>query len=73
MAADFGHADALEVLADILKQDEEGADQRRAAVLFRRYTPATGDNAALIAWYEANRDRLVFDPKQKQFLPQQVK
>jgi hypothetical protein len=69
MAAEYGHADVLESLVDILKRGDDENFQRRAATFIRRYTPATGNNDALIAWYEANRDRLVFDPKLKKFMP----
>ncbi len=71
MAGEFGHADVLDGLAKILKQDDGNeAQQARAATIFRRLTPATGDNASLIAWYDANHGHLVFDAKQKKFLSQ---
>jgi len=31
----------------------------------RRKPLATGDNAALVAWYGANPDRLAYDPEKK--------
>ena len=68
MAADFGHTDALEALIGILRESGDEPMLRRAATLFKRYTPATGDNAALVAWYDANQARLAFDQQQKRFI-----
>ncbi|MEO6055024.1 MAG: hypothetical protein ABIP97_13535 [Chthoniobacterales bacterium] len=31
-------------------------------------SPATGDDAAIITWYEANRDHLVFDSATEKFM-----
>ena len=71
MAITFGHLDALEALVNILRQSENDSELKRAATLIKRHTPATGDNAALVAWFDANRDHLVdFDAKPGRFEPQ---
>jgi hypothetical protein len=68
MAAGYGHLDALDELAKILKDDESSsAEQTRASNIIKHYTVATGDNDAVVAWYESNRDHLVFDPKARKF------
>jgi hypothetical protein len=69
MAASFGHADALEELVNIMKESDIDEAVRRAAALFRRFTPATGNVDALLTWYAQNRDHLVFDPAVKRFMP----
>jgi hypothetical protein len=69
MAADFGHAEALGVLVDIMKTEDNDQELRRASNLFRRFTPAKGEAPALISWYEANRERLEFDEQARKFLP----
>jgi hypothetical protein len=69
VAITYGYFDALEVLVNILRQSENESELKRAATLIKRHTPATGDNAALVAWFDANRDHLAFDAKQKKFLP----
>ncbi len=69
MAAGYGHADSLDELAKILKDDESSsAEQTRAANIIRHYTGATGNDDAVAAWLEQNRDRLVFDPAQKRYV-----
>lgn len=69
-AADQGHADALEAAVRMLqKTDNKGNYVRRQAKdVLLHFTPATGDEAALIAWYEANKTRLTFDPRTKKFI-----
>lgn len=73
MAAEYGHIDALDALVRILKESENDVQLRRAAVLLRRYTNATGDSDELVAWYQANRDNLRFDEQQRKFLPKPAK
>jgi ABC-type transport system involved in multi-copper enzyme maturation permease subunit len=68
MAADFGHADALEALVGILREGGDQSELRHAATLFKRYTEATGNNAGLAAWYDSNRARIVFDEQKKKFI-----
>jgi hypothetical protein len=69
-AADQGHADALEAAVRILQKtdNKENYVRRQAKDVLLKFTPATGDEAALIAWYEANKSRLSFDPQAKKFL-----
>lgn len=68
MAAEFGHADALEKLVNILKQDNNDLDVKRAAALFKRFTSTTGSPSELIDWYEKNRGRIKFDSARKKYL-----
>lgn len=70
IAAEYGHLDAVEATVNYLKQDFGSAmQQRHAATIIKKFTPATGDKAALIAWFEANKGRLAFDPDQRKFVP----
>jgi hypothetical protein len=69
MAAGYGHIDALDELAKILKDDESSsAEQTRATNIIKHYTTATGNGDAVVAWIEANRGRLVFDPEAKRYV-----
>jgi len=68
IAAEYGHADALETAAHILRtanRDDYLSDAREA---LKKFTPASGDDQALLAWYNTNRDKLVFDPQSKKYL-----
>jgi hypothetical protein len=71
MAADVGYPDALETLVNILRAGDFNEPQQitRALTLVRRYVPATGNAAALVAWYDANKDRLTFSAGQRKFMP----
>lgn len=65
-----GHADAL---ADVFSLLDPGADERdftvrRARQLVLDLTPARGDNAALQRWFEANHERLQWDPAARRYL-----
>jgi len=68
IAAEFGHADALEAAANILRTTnrEDYRDEARKAL--KDFTPASGDDAAILAWFAANRDKLVFDEQNKKFI-----
>lgn len=69
-AADYGHLDALEEVVKTLKSDSASVAQiRRAQVSVRRLLPVTGDDDAIIAWFDANRDRLAFDPRVRKYIP----
>ncbi|MEO6846815.1 MAG: hypothetical protein ABI443_05180, partial [Chthoniobacterales bacterium] len=68
VAAEYGHRDTLEVGADLLKKSNDDYVLKRAREVFLSRTPATGDNAALIAWYETNKNQIVFDPQSKKFI-----
>ena len=70
IAAQYGHLDALDTAAGILKKEKNTYLLTQASRIIKKFTPATGDNAALIVWYQANRDKLTFDPQTKKFLPQ---
>ena len=69
-AADQGHADALEAAVRILqkKDNKDNYVRRQAKDVLLKFTPATGDDAALIAWHEANKSHLTFDPRAKKFI-----
>lgn len=71
IAIDLGRADALELLVNILRQNDMSRprDLTRATNLVLRYTPAKGDTAALVAWYDAHRGSLVYNPRRHKFLP----
>jgi hypothetical protein len=71
MAVDAGYPDALATLVNVLRQDDVSEPQQitRAMTLVKRYTPATGEAAAVVAWYDANKDRLVFNARRGKFLP----
>jgi hypothetical protein len=67
-AATNGHADALGVLVDVLRQsDVRGNDAERALTFVRRATSVKGEAADLVAWYDANASHLVFDPATHKF------
>jgi ABC-type transport system involved in multi-copper enzyme maturation permease subunit len=71
IAAEYGHADAVETAASILKANRKEDNPKRAREVITKFTPATGDDAALVAWVEANHGKLVFDKQSGKFLPQQ--
>jgi hypothetical protein len=72
MAIDIGYADALAALVNVLKENDLSQPRQieRAATLVKRYTPAVGDRTAIVAWYDANKTQLAFDPARRKFLPQ---
>ena len=67
IAAEYGHVDALETAATILRSATDGDYRSEAGAVLKKSTPATGDAPALLAWYDANRDKLVFDVETKKF------
>ncbi|MEO8205371.1 MAG: hypothetical protein ABI615_04265 [Chthoniobacterales bacterium] len=67
-AAEYGHADALDAAAKMLKSGSEHYARRLGRDVLVKFTAATGDDAAVLAWYDANKDRLVFDPETKKFI-----
>jgi hypothetical protein len=75
MAIDVGYPDALEALITVLREDDVGQPQQltRTLTLIRRYTPAKGDAAAIVAWYDANKAALVFDANRRKFIPQSAR
>lgn len=70
IAAENGHADAVETAARIMKEEKNQYERKRARQVITKYTPATGDDDAVIAWVESNRGKLTFDPQAKKFAPQ---
>jgi ABC-type transport system involved in multi-copper enzyme maturation permease subunit len=67
IAAEYGHVDALETATGILKKEKNQYQLKRARAVITKLTPASGDDATLIAWFQANRDKLAFDPQSKKF------
>jgi hypothetical protein len=68
IAAEFGHADALQTAANILRTTPRDDYRSEAREALKKFTPASGDDAALLAWFDANRDKLVFDPQERKFI-----
>ena len=72
-AAEYGHLDALDELFNILA-DNTSDDNRyyrpevRSALL--RLLDFRGSNDELVQWYNANKDRLVFDPARNKYVVQ---
>lgn len=68
IAVGYGHADALACLFDALGTVSERDFYRpslREAIL--SHVDARGSNDELKAWFQKNKDKLVFDPKDKMF------
>lgn len=71
MAIDQGYPEALDTLVGVLRDNDVSEPQlhQRAMTLVQRYTPARGDATALVAWYDAHKDRLAFNVRRRKFLP----
>jgi hypothetical protein len=71
MAIDVGKLDALETLVQVLRENDLSQPQplQRALTVVSRYIPIKGDAPAVIAWYDANKDRLTYNSEKKKFLP----
>ena len=68
VAIGYGHQDAAEALIDLLKNPParlSSSVNPRLALLMHLDT--TGSNEEIIAWYEANKENLVFDRERKKF------
>jgi ABC-type transport system involved in multi-copper enzyme maturation permease subunit len=70
MAVDLGYPDALETLINVLRDDDVSEPEQitKALTLAKHYTPATGEAVDVVAWYDSNKDRLVFDAARRKFL-----
>jgi hypothetical protein len=68
IAAEYGRADALEAAANILRNSTDEDYLSEAREVLEKFTSASGGNSALLAWYDSNRDKLVFDPESKKFV-----
>jgi len=69
VAAEYGHLDALEKLVDAIQDSEHDfyyVTESREAIV--RLTEARGSSADIAIWFKQNKDKLVFDAKQKQFV-----
>lgn len=67
IALEFGHPDALEIMVGEL---DKPSDMRLwdPRDLLLKFTSASGSNEEIQQWYEANKDRIVFDPGQHHFV-----
>lgn len=78
IAVNHGHADALEELVLGLPANDAGNNPHRHFMMreraprsaLLRATEARGTNAEIRAWYEDNRDHLVFDAQKKRWYSQ---
>lgn len=70
MAVDQGYLDALGLLVEVLRRDDRGQPQQleQAMTLAERYLPIDGDQSELVAWYDAHKGQLVFDPKSRKYV-----
>jgi hypothetical protein len=68
IAAEYGHADALQKAADILRTTNRKDYLEETREVLKKLTPASGDDPALLAWFDANRDKLVFDQQSKKYI-----
>ncbi len=67
IALEFGHPDALEMMVAEL----DGSSDMRLwdpRDLLLKFTAASGSNEEIRQWYEANKDRIAFDPGQHRFV-----
>ena len=74
IAAEYGEKEALDAAAKFLKGDgKNNYLRKRASEVLRKFTPAAGDDKALLAWYDENHAKLSFDAAGKKFVvkPQQ--
>jgi outer membrane murein-binding lipoprotein Lpp len=68
IAISYGHQDAADTLIELLKNPPDrmhSSVNPRLTLLMHLDT--TGTNEEIIAWYEENKDSLVFDPASKKF------
>jgi hypothetical protein len=68
-AAECGIADSLAVAAEFLRTAKKDYHKRVGRKVLNEFTPAQGDDAALLAWYDANKDRLVFQADRRIYVP----
>ncbi|MEI6560484.1 MAG: hypothetical protein WCO68_00185 [Verrucomicrobiota bacterium] len=70
IAAEYGNIEALDAAVKLLKSDSKNNyERKRASEILRKFTPATGNDPALLAWHDANRANLAFDAASKKFIP----
>jgi hypothetical protein len=66
-AAQFGEPGVLEAAITMLESDHFSKPEARRVL--RQYTPITGhSDADMIAWWNANKDNVVFDPQAHKFI-----
>jgi len=66
-ACEGGLVDALATAAEWLRNPASDYPRRVGRAVLKRFTPADGSDEELLAWYDAHKDSLVFDPDQKMF------
>ena len=70
IASESGHLDALARVIDTLRDEdkEPGAEVQRCETYARRVIPhRLDDDAAIVQWFDTNRDKLVFDKETGKF------
>ena len=69
IAAQYGHLDALEVLAETAETTNAAEYlTKKAREAFYRFTEFVGDKKEVFSWFWANRTRLRFDPAKRKFV-----
>jgi hypothetical protein len=71
IAAQYGHADALETAAGVLKTSKNQYETKQAREVITKFTGASGDDKALVAWVEGNKGKLGFDAGSGKFVVRQ--
>jgi outer membrane murein-binding lipoprotein Lpp len=68
IAISYGHQDAADALINLLKNPPDRMSSSvNPRITLLMHLDTTGSNTELIAWYEENKDKLVFDPASKKF------
>lgn len=69
VAVEFGHLDALMKLMDVMENpDPHNHYVTEAQKAVRRVTDVRGSKADIAIWFRQNKDKLVFDAKEKKFI-----
>jgi len=68
IAISYGHQDAADSLIDLLKNPPDRMSSSiNPRLTLLMHLDTSGSNEEIIAWYEKNKDNLVFDPASKKF------
>lgn len=67
IAAEYGHADAIEEAAHVLETADNEYLLSQARKVITTYTPVTGEDKVLAAWVEENKGKLVFNKQTMKF------
>jgi hypothetical protein len=68
-ACEWGVPDALATAAVWLAPASSDYQKRVGRSVFKRFTPVSGTDSELVAWYDANKNTLIFDEDSKTFRP----